>query len=178
MGNRGEETIGGTVTPVTRRGPLSRILARRVRPASGVTPSDAPPPPAQPCQGSPTRPAAAAATAPLPSAHPAPPASARLFFEAENARLCLPSEAHHWTYERAPTWYYTCEHPVPPHRLAVAPWCRERCPRGCAGRDLRLVEAEDKNGRKLLRCECAVCGAFVKFMGPPPGNVDLVWRAV
>ncbi len=107
---------------------------------------------------------------------PAPPSGARLYFELENAKPCLPEEAHHWTWEGAGRWLYTQERPPPPHRLAVAPWAKALCGR-CVARELRVRETADKNGRKQLRCECAVCGAFVKFMSPPPGNLDLEWRA-
>jgi hypothetical protein len=118
-----------------------------------------------------------------------------LFFEAENARICLPGEAHHWTWEGAGRWFYTAEHPAPPARLAVAPWCRERCKKGCVARELRLVETINKKGRPHLRCECGVCGGFVKHMAiprsaatvrdgngeakrkPAKDNPDLIWRA-
>jgi hypothetical protein len=81
-----------------------------------------------------------------------------------------------WTWEGAGRWFYTREHHLPPHRLAVAPWAKVRCGR-CVARELRVIETADKNGRKQLRCECGICAAFVKFMGAPPANLDLEWRA-
>jgi hypothetical protein len=101
----------------------------------------------------------------------------RLFFEAENAKICWPEEAHHWTYEGAPTWYYTREHPPPAcvPAFAALPWRPRWCP-GCSGRKLRAVWQECGEGEKRLRVECVACGRFVDWLKRRADNPELEWR--
>jgi hypothetical protein len=109
---------------------------------------------------------------------PAPPPGARLFFESADGKVCWPEEAHHWTYERAPTWYYAAQHPAPPctPAPAVLPWRPRRCP-GCSGRDLRVAWAEVKEGKRQLQVRCNACNAYAGCLRQEPDNPELEWRA-
>jgi hypothetical protein len=99
----------------------------------------------------------------------------RLFFGDEVGRPCRPEDASHWTWEGAPRWLYTREHPAPAHEMVMRADVTARCP-GCARRALRVRWHEFKGGRKHLRCECAVCGRFLKHLKPPPANPDIEYQ--
>jgi hypothetical protein len=109
---------------------------------------------------------------------PAPPAGTRLFFQDTKGAICWPENAAIWTYEGGPRWWYTKEHPVPPHEpaLALLPWKSRRCP-GCSGRKLRVTWQECGEGEKRLRVECVACGRFVDWLKRKPDNAELEWRA-
>jgi hypothetical protein len=111
-----------------------------------------------------------------PPARPAPPPGVRLFFELENAKLCWPEEAHHWTWEGAPAWYYAREHPPPASTPALAPHVRRRCP-SCSGRALRVQWQVCKNGERRLQVKCNACEAHAAYLPMEPRNPDLEWRA-
>jgi hypothetical protein len=105
----------------------------------------------------------------------------RLFFSDDDGRPCKAEDAFMWCWEGAPQWCFTVEHfehhahPVPPHRLVMRAGARLRCGR-CARHELRVTSQQFSNGKIHLRCECAVCGRFLKHLKPPPDNLDLEYR--
>jgi hypothetical protein len=125
---------------------------------------ESPPPTVQPCDQSLT-----------------PPAGARLFFGREDGRPCAPDgegkdAPYHWTWERAPTWFYTREVGLPAWemRLRLGLWlhCKTDTHRG-----VRVVWRDIKDGRRQLRCECAECGKLVKMMKAAPDCPDVEFIA-
>jgi hypothetical protein len=113
---------------------------------------------------------------PIPMLDPAVPPGARLFFENEKSRPCLPAEAHLWCVEGGPTWFYTAEKPLPPHEPVVGPRYSKHCGQ-CVRHALRIVPQVFKSGKMHLRVECALCGRFVEFVKSSGDNLDLQWRA-
>jgi hypothetical protein len=107
---------------------------------------------------------------------PAPPPGVRLFLETADGKLAWPKECHHWTYERAPTWYYVAQHPLPPHAPALAARSCRRCP-SCSGKALRVAWAEIKGGKRQLQCRCRTCGALQGCLKQEPDHFELEWRA-
>jgi hypothetical protein len=106
---------------------------------------------------------------------PTPPPGARLFFSDADGRPCKAEDAYLWCWEGGPEWYYTYKNPPPPCCLVLRPDSPVRCP-GCARRSLRVAWQTFSNGTNHLRCECAVCGRFIKHLKPPPDNVCLEYR--
>jgi hypothetical protein len=94
-----------------------------------------------------------------------------------DARRCLPEQCYMWTWHHAEQWVYARVAPVPAHELVVRPGSPIRC-RRCSRQDLRCLWQTFSGGRKQLRCECAICGGFVRHLSPPPGNLHLEYRAL
>ena len=117
------------------------------------------------------RPASVSVLAP-----PAPPAGVRLFFSDAWGRPCKAEDTYMWCWEGAPRWLYARDFPVPSHTLGLRPDYPARCPH-CAQRSLRVAWQEFSNGTMHLRCECGVCGRFIKHLKPPPNNLALEYRA-
>ena len=106
-----------------------------------------------------------------------PPAGVRLFFSDDDGRPCKAEDSFMWCWEGGPRWFYTSKNPPPPSGLTLRSGYPARCP-SCAQRSLRTAWQTFSNGAQHLRCECAVCGRFIKHLKPPPANVDLEYRQV
>jgi hypothetical protein len=110
--------------------------------------------------------------APRNTSMPCPPAGARLFFGGEDSRPSAPEESVNWCWEGAPEWYDAGKYPPPDHTLRLAPWSPLRCSQ-CVKRDLRFTWQQFSNGTMHLRCDCGVCGKYVKHVTPPPKNPEV-----
>jgi hypothetical protein len=112
----------------------------------------------------------------VPASPPVPRAGARLFFSDDWGRPCKAEGAYMWCWDGAGRWLYARDFPVPAHTLALRPDYPARCP-SCARREFRVAWQEFSNGTMHLRCECGVCGRFIKHLKPPPNNLALEYRA-